>query len=81
MEGDIIYGCAGLLGALGALRKSLNVKGSGLVVRYGALPKLLRELVLETGAAGIIAEEEVEHRYPYIVDQYAISIGVVSADI
>ena len=81
MGGDTIYGCAGLLGALGALRKSLNVKGSGLVVRYGALPKLLRELVLETGAGGIIAEEEVEHRYSYIVDQYAISIGVVSADI
>ncbi|CAK0783042.1 hypothetical protein CVIRNUC_006237 [Coccomyxa viridis] len=56
-------GVPGLLGALGALRKSLNVKGSGLVVRYGALPKLLRELVLETGAAGIIAEEEVEHRW------------------
>ena len=54
--------CAGLLGALGALKESLTVKGSNLVVRYGALPKLLRELVLETGATGIIAEEEVEHR-------------------
>ena len=57
------------------------MKGSGLVVRYGALPKLLRDLVLETGAAGIIAEEEVEHRYSYIPDQSSIIIGVVSADI
>ena len=70
-----------LLGALSALRESLSVKGSGLVVRYGALPELLRELVPETGAAGIIAEEEVEHRCSYIIDQYVLIIDVTCADI
>ena len=57
------------------------MKGSGLVVRYGALPELLRELVLETGAAKIIAEEEVEHRCSYNITQYAIIVGVACADI
>ena len=60
---ESIHGCAGLLGALGALKECLTLKGSNLVVRYGALPQLLRELVLESGAAEIIAEEEVEHRW------------------
>ena len=55
-------GIAGLLGSLGALRDSLVERGSNLVVRCGALPEVLGQLVLESGAAGIIAEEEVEYR-------------------
>ena len=62
IRAETYHGYAGLLGALGALKESLTKKGSDLVVRYGALPMLLRDLVLETGAAGIVAEEEVEHR-------------------
>ena len=55
-------GFAGLLGSLGALRESLLERGSNLVVRWGALPEMLSQLVLECGAAEIIAEEEVEYR-------------------
>ena len=55
-------GSAGLLGSLAALRDSLVEQGSNLVVRCGALPEVLRQLVLESGASEIIAEEEVEYR-------------------
>ncbi len=55
-------GSAGLLGSLAALRDSLVERGSNLVVRCGALPEVLGQLVLESGAAEILAEEEVEYR-------------------
>lgn len=55
----------GLLGSLSALRESLIEKGSNLVVRCGVLPEVLRELVAESGAEEIIAEEEVEYRSVY----------------
>ena len=55
----------GLLGSLSALRESLIEKGSNLVVRCGVLPEVLRELLEDSGAEEIIAEEEVEYRSVY----------------
>ena len=53
---------AGLLGALCSLRQSLQARGSDLVVRTGGLRSTLGELLQQVPAAGIVAEEEVEHR-------------------
>lgn len=62
METLTLCGSAGLLGALSALKESLLERGSDLVVRQGPLLEVLPRLVLESGAAEIIAEEEVEYR-------------------
>ena len=37
------------------------------MVRCGGLPEVLGQLVLETGAAEILAEEEVEYRFAWIL--------------
>ncbi|KAL5744368.1 hypothetical protein ACOSQ2_027484 [Xanthoceras sorbifolium] len=50
-----------VLFALEDLRKSLKEQGSDLMIRFGRVENVIRELVEEVSATGIFAEEEVEY--------------------
>ncbi|KAH9678293.1 photolyase/cryptochrome alpha/beta domain-containing protein [Citrus sinensis] len=58
--------------ALEDLRKSLKEQGSDLMIRFGRVENVIRELVEEVKATSVFAEEEVEyhlHQMMAIVDE------------
>ncbi|CAG9461763.1 unnamed protein product [Pedinophyceae sp. YPF-701] len=52
-----------LLGAVKALRKALEERGSTLVVREGPAPATVANFVRDVGAAAVVAESDVEHAW------------------
>ncbi len=53
---------AGLVGAVAALRESLQRLGSTLVVRCGSLQQVLPAVVQQFNAGEVVTEEETEYR-------------------
>lgn len=53
---------AGLIGAVTALKQSLQELGSDLVILHGPLDTVLPHLVSSTQAGSLVLEEEVEYR-------------------
>lgn len=54
--------CAGLLGAVKALRESLQQLGSNLLVLTGDMEDVIPQAAALHGASSIILEEEVEYK-------------------
>ena len=52
----------GLVGAVTALRESLQRLGSTLVVRCGSLQQVLPAVVQQFNAGEVVTEEETEYR-------------------
>lgn len=57
-----IGSAAGLLGAVKALRESLQQVGSNLVVLSGNMEEVIPQAAVQYGASSIILEEEVEYK-------------------
>ncbi len=53
---------AGLLGAVSALKQSLQKLGSDLLILQGPMESVLPELLRTTQASHLVLEEEVEYR-------------------
>ncbi|KAH9678294.1 photolyase/cryptochrome alpha/beta domain-containing protein [Citrus sinensis] len=66
--------------ALEDLRKSLKEQGSDLMIRFGRVENVIRELVEEVKATSVFAEEEVEyhlHQMMAIVDETLAKVSLV----
>eukprot|EP00891_Asterochloris_glomerata_P003213 jgi/Astpho2/3213/Aster-x0568 len=68
------HGIEGLVGAVAALRESLQRLGSTLVVRCGSLQQVLPAVVQQFNAGEVVTEEETEYRWHRSVDQVAAAL-------
>lgn len=68
LEADL---CAGLHGAVNALKQNLQELGSDLVILHGPMESVLPDLVNSLQASSIILEEEVEYRCAAALAQLA----------
>ncbi|KAK0598107.1 hypothetical protein LWI29_031698 [Acer saccharum] len=66
-----------VLFALEDLRKSLKEQGSDLMIRFGRVENVIRELVKEVRATSIFAEEEVEYHLRKMISNVDESLATV----
>ncbi|KAI5389314.1 hypothetical protein KIW84_074818 [Lathyrus oleraceus] len=57
-----------VLSALKDLRKSLQERGSDLMIRFGNAENVIQQLAIEVKATCVFAEQEVEHELLFVMD-------------